>query len=120
MFILFFTIVFIAQIIVTHWFVSMLIKLDNRVCEINQTISGIDLQFKNKLISVRTIIKAISDNLDCFNTFVEVKKKDCQKALQKNLITSIIFFVLNLPGKRILTIIDIILMIKKVYTGLKK
>jgi len=120
MFILFFTIVLIAQLIVAYHIVTYIIALDKKVCAISQTITEARPQIVNQVTSFKSIIKTISKNLDCFNDFVIEKSKDCQTALKKNLITTILFYILKIPGKRILTIIDIIMMIKKVYTGLKK
>ncbi len=120
MFILFFTIVIVAQLIVTYHIVSYIKALDKKVCAINQSVTEIRPQIVSQITTFKSMITTVSKKLDCFNDFVVEKAQDCEKAIKKNLITTILFYILKIPGKRILTIIDIVMMIKKVYTSLKK
>ena len=92
---LFFTIIFLAEIIVAGWVISWIIKLDKKVCETNKKM----LEFQPKM---REQIKKLTCTLELVNS------------LKKNIITTILFMILKIPFKQIATGVEILLLIKKI------
>jgi hypothetical protein len=112
---IFFTIVFIAELIVLEKIISSLRKLNNAVCDINSKILEFQPKIKDDIKALRITISGVLGKLDCFVTFVAKKRTDCGKQISKNLLLKILGFILRIPAKRILTVLDIVLMIRKVW-----
>lgn len=114
MLVVFFTIVFIAEIIVTCWFVSKIKKLRNKVAGINLAVNQISPEIISGITQTRAVAETISTKLGITVNFVEEKKCDCVDALKKGLLTTLMFNITKLPGKKIFTMIDLFLTIRKI------
>jgi len=113
MLVLFFTIIFIAELIVTTWLISLIINLDKTVCELNQKVLTIQPEIKDNIQITKNIISQILSGLDCFTKFISTKREDCKNALKQNLLSTIAGFILRIPVKKIIALINIVLTIKK-------
>lgn len=115
MLVLFFTIIVIAELIITVWLVLGLIKADKAVCETNKKIIEFQPILKSKLGKLKSIISLVLSSLDYCVMFIAEKKENFQNAFKKNLLSSILCIILKIPGKQILTILEILLTLKKLF-----
>ena len=113
MLVLFFTIIFIAELIIAGWLVSGITSLNKKVCATNQEVIEFQPQIKTCLKNAKEEIKKVSRSLECFTDFVAKKQTDCKESFKKNLPSKIILSILKIPAKRLITIIELVLAIKK-------
>ncbi len=114
---LFFTIIFIAELIVAGWIISGIIKLDKIVLSKNQEVLNFQPILKDQLQKTKSIIDIAGLSLDYFVTFIAEQKENCVILIKKNIIASILFLILKIPGKQIFTIVDLIFAVKKIFQG---
>lgn len=117
---IFFTIIFIAELIVASRIISFIADADKAVCTINQKVLEFQPVMQTNIRKAKSVISLILSSLDYFVTFIAEKKDDCTNALKKNILTSVLFLVLKIPGKRIFTIVDILLTLKNLVKQFKK
>lgn len=120
MLVLFFTIIFIAELIITSWVISQLIKADKAVCEANIKVTKYRPYIKNKLQIIKTANNIIYSSIDYFNLYVEDKKSKIQSIINKDLLTTLIVTFSKVPYKKIWTIINIITSINKLFSNKKR
>jgi hypothetical protein len=113
MLILFFTIVFIAELIVLEKAVSSILKLKKQVCDLNTQVIAFRPQIKTGIKDVRVALAKILSKLNCFVTFVVEKRIDCGENIKRTLATKVLAFILKIPVKRIWAIVNTILTIRK-------
>lgn len=110
---LFFTTIFIAELIIAGWIISKFIAFNKLVCETNKQV----LDFKTKIPEIfnntRISINSFLLKLNNIDQFVNKKKEECTKILTPNNYIKFISFFLNKDFKKLLVIIDIALAIKK-------
>lgn len=110
---IFFTIIFIAELIITFWIISQIIKCLKWTKETNQIIIENQAAIKNSLTQLNEQIKTVHTNIDSFSGMLEKKKEDFVQVFSKDIITNLGFFLLNTNVKSVLTFIDIILSVRK-------
>ena len=110
----FFTIIFISEVIIASWLISYLRKFDKIVCETNDKVSFIQPVIKEKIELSRKVITLVMTSYEYFVEFVAKKKKQYTTSLTKNIITALLIMVLRIPGKNILQVIDFVLMVKNI------
>lgn len=113
MLVLFFTIIFIAELIVAGWIVSHIISFNKTICETNQKVLELQPQIITEIRKARITLCKLLKDLDCFVTFVAEKQDNCKLALKQNLLSSVAAFILKIPMKKIITVINVITAIKK-------
>lgn len=111
---LFFTIIFIAELIVAGWIISGLLKLDRMVCQTNEQVTTQRTELMSKLDCAKTCINKTLNALNSFVTFINEKKCECKEAFETNIVTSILCLILKLPFKQILSALEVVLTIKKI------
>lgn len=116
----FFTIVFVAELIVAGWIISAIKKLIVQVEQINLSVNQISPEIISTVTQVRAVAEMISSKLDATKNFIGDTKNDCICGIKKTLITSLLFKLMKLPGKRIMTVIDVVLTLRKLLKTLKK
>ena len=121
MLVLFFTIIFIAELIITSWVVAQLIKADKIVCNINANITKNRDYIKNKLQITKKTINIIHSSIEYFNLYVEDKKSKFQNIIdKKDLLVTLFISLSQIPYKKIWTIINIIASINKIFSHKKR
>ncbi len=113
MLVLFFTIIFIAELIIAGWIIGGIASIDKNVCALNQEVIDFQPQIKSSLKSLQTAANKVFTVFDCFTDFVTQKKDYCKETFKKNLTTQIILSVLKIYAKRLVTFIEIAFAIKK-------
>ena len=114
MLVVFFTIVFIAEIIVTVWIISAIKKLDTKVLKANLAINQISPEIISAVSLMRASVEIISTKFGATVDFIEEKKCSCFTTLQKGILTTLLFHFTKIPGKKLFTIIDTLLTIRKI------
>ena len=121
MLVVFFTIVFIAELIVTCWIVSKINKLRAKIAGANLAVNQISPEIISGVTQARAIAETISTKLGVTVDFIEEKKCDCLSSLMKGVLTTLLFSATKLPGKKLFTMIDLLLTIRKIIkTFIKK
>lgn len=107
MLIIFFTIVFIAELIVIAKIISLLKKANNTICEINSQLKEVKPLIKKGIADAKNGVSGITSGIGGFSKFIDKKKKDILKILLKGGIVLIVFIAFKkFPNKRILTAFD--------------
>lgn len=110
---IFFTIIFIAELIITIWVVTYIRKLDMKVTQINQNVIDFQPVLKDSVCKFKIAVNTVLFGVDYFAEFVAEKKEQCVNALSHNLIVMVLFLILNTGGKRILALIDLFMAFNK-------
>lgn len=110
---IFFTIIFIAELIIACWVISVIQKLDRKVCEMNQKVLDFQPVLKERICKFQIAVNTVLLGIDYFAQFITKKKDECLNYLSKNIITAILFLVLNTSGKKVLTFVDLFFSFKK-------
>lgn len=120
MLVLFFTIIFIAELIITSWVISQLIKADKAVCEANVKVTKYRPYIKKQIQIIKTANNIIYSSIDYFNLYVEDKKTKIQNIINKDILTTILVTISKIPYKKIWTIINIVTSINKLLSNKKR
>lgn len=113
MLVLFFTIIFIAELIIAGWIIGGIASLTQKVCALNQEVIDFQPQIKTCLKNLRAETNKVLSGLECFTNFAAKKKDNCKESFKKNLTTKIILSILKIYAKKLVTLIEIAFAIKK-------
>ena len=116
----FIAIVLIAEIIITCQIVSFILKIDSKVCELNEQITSITPKIENGLTSIRIVLNKILLSINKFEQKLYSQKEKFKYTLFKNLITIVLFLVLNTNAKKILSTVNLAFEIKDFIKKLAK
>jgi len=109
MLILFFTIVFIAELIVAEKAISWIKQKNLVVCEINQQITEIKPLIDKGVISAKNGVCSLTNGMCAVSKFILSKKREGIKILTKIVFAGIMLIVLKkMPNKKILTVVDVL------------
>lgn len=103
----FILIVLTAEIILTCQIVSLILKADRKVCDLNEQISALTPKIESGFTDVRISLNKILLGLNKFEQKLQSKKEAYKYAILKNIITIILFFVLRVNGRKILSTMDL-------------
>ena len=120
MFVLFFVIVFIAELIVASKIVQIIKKADAKICTVNEQILSARPQIKKGITSVRIEINKILLSITQIQIKLKKKKEEYKIVLLKNVLTWICFLLLNYNVKRALTTVELVLSLKDFISSLRK
>lgn len=110
---IFFTIIFIAELIIAGWIISILQKTDKYVCEINEKVVNIQPVLKKQINQFQIVINTILLGIDSFAVFLTKKKDECVNVCSKNIITTVVYLFLNTGAKRIFVFVDLLISLVK-------
>lgn len=110
---IFFTIIFIAELIIASWLISLMNKCTKWANTQNAYITSNQKILQEQIQKIYTITKTIHTNLDSFSNTIEKKREDIIQIFSKNTLTTIGYILLNTNIKSVITFIDLILTIKK-------
>ena len=110
---IFFTIIFIAELIIAFWLISLINKCKKWAIRQNTFILENKTILQNRITELHSNIKTIHTNLNNFSGALEKKKEDFIQVFSKDTITTIGYLLLNTNLKSIITFVDLILTLKK-------
>lgn len=110
---IFFTIIFIAELIIATCLIIIIRKINKKVCETNKKVLNLKLQLLEQLCKIELSINKVHLGLAYFNEFIQTKKDQCTNILSNNAIIGILFFFFNTSGKKILALFDLFIAFNK-------
>lgn len=108
MLIFFFTLIFIAEVKLTIDLIEYIKKVDRAVCEINDKISIYNNSIKKEFTTLRIALNKILLSLNKIELKIKQKKENFKIIILKNILTGILFIILNPNGKKVLSVIDLV------------
>ena len=109
MLILFFTIVFIAELIVTAKVVSILKQTSSSINEVTEQLVQTKPAITEGLSAAKKGVSTVTKGVGSISTFIEGKKKDAFKfAIKGVLALVLLIFLRKLPHKKVMTTIDVL------------
>ena len=112
MLIFFFILIFIAEVKITYDVVCYLKKLDKKICSLDEQISALNPVIEEQFLSLRIALNKVLLSLNDIQLKIKEKKEEYKIILLKNLITGVLFFILNINGSKILSVVDLAVDIK--------
>ena len=112
MLILFFSIVFIAELIITIELIRFIRKFDNTVIEFNERLTSVKPGIIKSLKAVRVAVSKMLFEVTKFQLKFEKQKEKFKNNILKNIITVLLFVVLHKNGKQALALVDLAFSIK--------
>ncbi len=119
MLMIFFIIVFIAEIIITVQIINLIMKADRCILSVNEKVLSFQPELKKNVETVGIFVKKFANVVRTTELFYEKQKNRYKNLLIKNILTLIIFLMLNKNGKHAITIVDIILSVSNLLSDLK-
>lgn len=113
MLVLFFTIIFIAELIITIQLIALIQNARTGIQSLNKNVTDIKPVLFRNICDIRIVLNTILLKLNGFYDFVDQKKEDYKKIFSANLLTRLASFIIANDWKKIITAIEIILRIKK-------
>ena len=117
---LFFTIVFIAEVIIALQLVSLINRADKAVLALNSKVIEYSPKVKNAIIDVRILINKALLGVYNLAQIIEKHKTKVKKSIVKNIFTTILFLMLSSNGKQILTTVDLVFTAVEFIESLKR
>jgi len=112
MLIFFFILIFLAELKITFDIVCYLRKLDEKICSLDAQISALNPVIEEQFLSLRIALNKVLLSLNDIQLKIKEKKEEYKIILLKNLITGVLFFILNINGSKILSVVDLAVDIK--------
>ena len=103
----FFIIVFIAELIIVCSLISWILKLDKKVCELNECFSVINPIIEDTITSVRISINSAALTLNKIQIKIAQKKDKYKTLVIKNIVTFILFLVLSNNAKKVISVTEL-------------
>lgn len=115
MLIFFFILIFIAEVKITYDIVCFIRRLDAKVCQINNEISALNPKIESNFTNIRIALNKALLALNKVQLKIKEKKEEYKIVLLKNIVTGILFLVLNSKGQKIFSVVDLAFDIKDLY-----
>lgn len=113
MLVLFFTIIFIAELIIAGQIIALIQKARQNVCQINKTVTDIKPELERNICDIRIAINTVLLRITGVHGFIDKRKEDYKKIFSTNFLTKAACFVLANDWKKIFLALDVILTLKK-------
>lgn len=111
---LFFTIIFLAELIVASWIIAQITKARRLVCEVNQQVSDIQPLIKTNIEKAHEMLSKTLASLEAFMKFLAEKQGELGTLVNRNIFSTAVAVVLKLPFKEILSLLEVIIKVKKI------
>ena len=109
MLILFFTIVFIAELIVAGKVISILKQASSSLNEINVQIDEAKSAITKGVVAAKNGVATVTKGVSGFSAFLAGKQKEVFKYLVKGIIAIVLLvFLRKLPHKKVLSVVDVL------------
>lgn len=99
----FFIIVFIAEIIIVSSLISWILKLDKKVCELNECFPLIKPLVENSIGLVRININSFALTVNKIQIKMSEQKNKYKILIIKNLVTFVLFLLLSTNAKKVIS-----------------
>lgn len=113
MLVLFFTVIFLAELIVAGWVISKINKARIFVGEINQQILEIQPMIKTNLSRAHEVLSKALESLNSFTKFLAEKRGALGTLVNRNIFSTAIAVALKLPLKEILSLLEVVIKLRK-------
>ena len=114
MLVLFFTIIFLAELIVASWLISQINKTRKLVCEVNQQVTAVQPVIKENIEKAHNMLSKTLVSLETFINFLAEKRGKLGTLMNRNIFSTAVAVILQLPFKEILSLLEVIIKVKKV------
>lgn len=112
----FITIVLIAEIIITFQIVTFILKIDKKVCALNEQISALTPSIERGFCSIRILLNKILLGLNKFEQKLKSKKEEFKFNILKGILTTALFLILNTNGRKIISTVELAFSLKDILT----
>ena len=116
---LFFTIIFIAEVIIAFQLILLIQKVDHKVSEYNAKVLSLTTQIEVNISKLRKNVEVALNGVLKLEQIIQKQKKKYKYTILKNIFTTLIFLVLNKNGRQILTAIDLVFTAKEFFDRAK-
>ncbi len=110
----FIAIVLIAEIVITFHIISFILKIDKKVCELNEEIVALTPTIEDTLTSARISLNKVLLALNKFEQKLQSKTEEFKFNILKSVITTALYLLLNTSGKKVLSTIELAFSLKDV------
>ena len=110
----FIAIVLIAEIVITFHIISFILKIDKKVCELNEQIVTLTPTIEDTLTSARISLNKVLLALNKFEQKLQSKTEEFKFNILKSVITTALYLLLNTSGKKVLSTIELAFSLKDV------
>lgn len=110
----FIAIVLIAEIVITFHIISFILKIDKKVCELNEQIVALTPTIEDTLTSVRISLNKVLLALNKFEQKLQSKTEEFKFNILKSVITTALYLLLNTSGKKVLSTIELAFSLKDI------
>jgi hypothetical protein len=114
MLVLFFTIIFLAELIVAGWLIAQITKARKFVCEVNEQVTTVQPLIKENIEKAHEILSKTLVSLEAFMKFLAEKQGEFGTLFNRNIFSTAVAIVLKLPFKEILSLLEVIIKVKKI------
>ena len=108
MFTIFFTVIFISELIIASWIISTLKKWDKAVCALNEKIIETRTPIRKSLLNLSLYVNKASVFVAKIKLKLEQQKKNYIYSISKSIIVTVLFLTLDKDGKQVLSTADAI------------
>ncbi len=112
MLIFFFILVFIAELKIAFDLINFIINTDKNVCAINNSFSKCTKNIEKDFTTLRIALNKTLLSLNKIELKIKQKKEEYKIIILKNILTGILFVILNTDGKKVLSVVDLIFSVK--------
>ncbi len=110
----FIAIVLIAEIVITFHIISFILKIDKKVCELNEQIVALTPTIEDTLTSARISLNKVLLALNKFEQKLQSKTEEFKFNILKSVITTVLYLLLNTNGKKVLSTIELAFSLKDI------
>ena len=110
----FIAIVLIAEIVITFHIISFILKIDKKVCELNEQIVALTPTIEDTLTSARISLNKVLLALNKFEQKLQLKTEEFKFNILKSVITTALYLLLNTSGKKVLSTIELAFSLKDI------
>lgn len=116
----FIILIIIAEIIITCQVVTFILKIDKKVCDLNNKITQVTPKIKSDIITVRIGLNKVLLSLNKFEQKLKSKKEEFKFIILKNIVTMALYLILNTNGKKVLSVVELAFDIKDFLVNMPK
>lgn len=110
----FIVLVLISEVIVTAHIVAFILKIDKKVCDLNEQIIKLTPVIEKELTSFRISLNKILLSLNKFEQKLQSKTEEFKFNILKSVITTALYLILNTNGKKVLSTIELAFSLKDI------
>lgn len=110
---IFFTIIFISELVITVWIISLIRKFNKEICITNQKVLDIKPELETQLQQVKLAVNTVLQKINSTSEGILEKEHTITNFLANEFVIGTLFFLLKSNGKGLLAIISLLSPLKK-------